>query len=146
MILSIFAIFVILWHEKSLYRRCTTYTALFIDFLFTIDQLEQIQKVSLAQIICSNSDYSIKELQPKVFRTPDEYVVLAFSNIKNFFKLKNNIFALLYFNNFIAFFHVTHLLLKLWMNWKYYVLLSFLNKRVPCAKIPGIDFAKMLPL
>jgi len=61
---------------------------------FSSNQLEQIQKVSLAQIICSNSDYSIKELQPKVFRTPDD----------------------------------------------------FLNKRVPCAKIPGIDFAKMLPL
>ena len=70
--------------------------AFFIDFLFTIEQLEQIQRNSFAKMICSNSDLSIKEIQPKVFRIPDEYVVLAFSKIKHSFKLKNNIFALLY--------------------------------------------------
>ena len=63
--------------------------AFFIYFLFTIEQLEQIQRNSFARMICSNSDLSIKEIQPKVFRIPDEYVVLAFSKIKHSFKLKN---------------------------------------------------------
>ena len=62
--------------------------ALFIYFLFTIEQLEQIQRNSFARMICSNSDLSIKEIQPKVFRIPDEYVVLAFSKIKHSFKLR----------------------------------------------------------
>jgi hypothetical protein len=39
-------------------------------------------------MICSNSDLSIKEIQPKVFRIPDEYVALAFSKIKHSFKLR----------------------------------------------------------
>ncbi|EFX68245.1 hypothetical protein DAPPUDRAFT_330268 [Daphnia pulex] len=39
---------------------------------FTSNQLEQIQKMSMARIICSNNDGTIKEIQPNVFRTPDE--------------------------------------------------------------------------
>lgn len=39
---------------------------------FRSAQLAQIQRVSLARIICDNSDRSITTIQPKVFRTPDD--------------------------------------------------------------------------
>ena len=42
--------------------------------------------MSMARIICSNGDGTIKEIQPKAFRTPDEYVFkLGYYAIKNFF-------------------------------------------------------------
>jgi hypothetical protein len=45
--------------------------------------------MSMARIICSNGDGTIKEIQPKAFRTPDEYVFkLDYYAIKNlFFKI-----------------------------------------------------------
>jgi peroxidase len=39
-------------------------------------QLAEIQKVSLARIICDNSDGTIRQIQPKAFRTPNEYEFL----------------------------------------------------------------------
>lgn len=36
------------------------------------DQLAEIEKISLAKIICDNSDGSITRIQPKAFRIPDE--------------------------------------------------------------------------
>jgi peroxidase len=42
--------------------------------LFTLGQLAEIQKVSLARIICDNSDGTVGYIQPKAFRTPHEYV------------------------------------------------------------------------
>ena len=138
--------FVTSWHENSLFRLCAI-LSLYIEFLFTVEQLEQIQKVSLAQIICYNSDYSIKEIQPKVFLTPDEYVILAFSNIIHFFKSKKNfllctIIFLLHFLSDSSFVAGTQRM-KLEI---FYKLLSFLNKPLPCAKIPGIYLPEILPL
>ena len=43
-------------------------------WLFTLGQLAEIQKVSLARIICDNSDGTVGYIQPKAFRTPHEYV------------------------------------------------------------------------
>ena len=145
-ILSIFFFFVTSWHENSLFRLCAI-LSLYIEFLFTVEQLEQIQKVSLAQIICYNSDYSIKEIQPKVFLTPDEYVILAFSNIIHFFKSKKNfllctIIFLLHFLSDSSFVAGTQRM-KLEI---FYKPLSFRNKPLPCAKIPGIYLPEMLPL
>ena len=50
----------------------TTY--LFWGFITFSGQLAEIQKVSLARIICDNSDGTIAYIQPKAFRTPHEYV------------------------------------------------------------------------
>jgi hypothetical protein len=47
-------------------------------WLFISGQLAEIQKVSLARIICDNSDGTVGYIQPKAFRTPHEYVYFLF--------------------------------------------------------------------
>ncbi|XP_032794680.2 peroxidase [Daphnia magna] len=41
-------------------------------YALTSNQLAEIEKVSLAKIICDNSDGSITRIQPKAFRVPDD--------------------------------------------------------------------------
>ncbi|XP_046656130.1 chorion peroxidase-like [Daphnia pulicaria] len=62
-------------HQFSNLRRTDRY---FYNFFvnqptgFSSGQLAEIQKVSLARIICDNSDGTIGQIQPKAFRTPNE--------------------------------------------------------------------------
>lgn len=44
---------------------------MFHPFVF-IEKLKEIQKVSLARIICDNNDATITQIQPKAFQIPNE--------------------------------------------------------------------------
>ena len=45
--------------------------------IYSSDQVAEIEKVSLARIICDNSDGTITTIQPKVFHVANEYVQLC---------------------------------------------------------------------
>lgn len=48
------------------------YENFFAPTAFTLEQLEEIRKTTLARIICDNSD-GIQQIQPNVFTLPDIY-------------------------------------------------------------------------
>jgi hypothetical protein len=114
-------------------------------WFFTLGQLAEIQKVSLARIICDNSDGTVGYIQPKAFRTPHEYVYFIFSIfvLKQLFYLKN--MCTLIFINFYLTALFAVLLFSGWLDASFDFTSSY-NRLVPCSNIPGIDFFKMLPL
>ncbi len=118
-------------------------------FGFLSGQLAEIQKVSLARIICDNSDGTIREIQPKAFRTPNEYEFFKLNSLYCWglllFYRYNNVYHLISnFNRDRNIFSRIRLLpaFNLYVFFLFFFSRS-LNRLTPCRRIPGIDFSKM---